>query len=127
MLSKNVKFSKIFKKQYSNCDGKLKSKFKSLNLRSKGCMYWQLSRQTKIKTVHYILDENGQLAAWALTFSTNNNNVSHLHTYFYTRVIYRKCGLGYKLSKAVLKYANTLGKEVMFYERAKRFLEKNIF
>lgn len=55
--------------------------------------------------VHYILDSEKRLAAWALSFETKGIITRYKwHTYFYTRVAYRRMGLGTKLAREAKRF-----------------------
>ena len=61
-------------------------------------------RNTNQAYVHYILDLNGAIASWALSFRCDNKygecGGSHgWNTHFYTRNKYRRMGLATKLVK----------------------------
>lgn len=77
--------------------------------------------------VHYILDSEKRLAAWALSFRTKTIYATHWHTYFYTRVSYRRMGLGTKLANVASKFiSDKYGIITEFYphdERSMRFFE----
>ena len=66
-----------------------------------------------IKVVHYILDEQQNVAAWAITFGQPSEayykwEAAPLISYYYTRAKYRRMGLGTRLVKATTKYTNSL-------------------
>ena len=55
--------------------------------------------------VHYIMDIEGRLAAWALSFETEGFITGYRwHTHFYTRSAYRRRGLGTKLAREAKRF-----------------------